>query len=637
MKLPQIPYNRSIMRPEVQTEFHGLNHNIFAKDGELYSTINMTARHFPLLATRDKRVTIGNAISKPRGLAAQDDLVWISDKSLYIGGVLKATSELIADTEHQFAFMGNLVIIFPERLIYDATTQTLNYMGALTTYEHPVFTNGTIYGESAYANTMYLPNAVGLDAIFKPGDALTITGCETHSENNKMLIVREVGNKTLTFDENAFTLDPVWRWTPTNGILPGAITYFFTINGTSRQFDGPGESASIDYLEWDGTTLKVYYDNTADTIPVTEGSTGVELIFSQLDIVQYTEAGTVSIAREVPALDFICVNENRLWGCKGDIIYASKLGDPRNFNVFDGLDTDSWQSQTVDAGDFTACISYLGYPIFFKEHNIYKVHGDKPSNFQWTPSARFGVKAGCHKSLAVASETLFYVSPSGICAYNGGMPSVISEDLGVDKQWYYAVAGSDGLRYYVSMKERGDDPQHTPSHLYVYDTRYRTWHYEDGAGMQGFAYCHNALYGLIWGATDVAYLTYLCGEKPSTAVGSGNTEEASTGWEAEFADAYYYYKTTLSGSENKKGLLRLQIRCELDTAATMNIHVMYDSSGVWEQVYSLTATVKKSFNVPLILRRCDHFRLKFEGVTGTGSGARIYSITKVRYAGSNLQ
>ena len=37
---------------------------------------------------------------------------------------------------------------------------------------------------------------------------------------------------------------------------------------------------------------------------------------------------TLTIAREMPELDFICENENRLWGCKGDTVYASKLGDP---------------------------------------------------------------------------------------------------------------------------------------------------------------------------------------------------------------------------------------------------------------------------------------------------------------------
>ena len=84
-------------------------------------------------------------------------------------------------------------------------------------------------------------------------------------------------------------------------------------------------------------------------------------------------------------------------GCgaaKGDTVYASKLGDPFNWNVFDGLSTDSYAVDVGSAGDFTACCSYLGYPCMFKEEHIYKVYGDKPSNFQVMGSASWGWKRG---------------------------------------------------------------------------------------------------------------------------------------------------------------------------------------------------------------------------------------------------
>ena len=123
---------------------------------------------------------------------------------------------------------------------------------------------------------------------------------------------------------------------------------------------------------------------------------------------------TLTLKREIPNLDFICVNENRCWGCKGDTIYASKLGDPTNWNVFDGISTDSYAVDAGSDGDFTGCCSYLGYPVFFKEEHIYKVYGSRPSNFQLMGSATMGVKAGSHKTLAIAGETLYYLSRSGI-------------------------------------------------------------------------------------------------------------------------------------------------------------------------------------------------------------------------------
>ena len=139
-----------------------------------------------------------------------------------------------------------------------------------------------------------------------------------------------------------------------------------------------------------------------------------------------TEPGTVTLKRSVPDMDFVCTNENRVWGCKGDSIFASKLGDPYNWNVFDGLSTDAFSVESGTAGAFTACVSYLGYPCFFKEDKIFKMYGTIPTNFQLMSSAVLGVMKGSHKSLAVAGETLYYLSKVGIMAYSGGMPRCIS-------------------------------------------------------------------------------------------------------------------------------------------------------------------------------------------------------------------
>ena len=72
----------------------------------------------------------------------------------------------------------------------------------------------------------------------------------------------------------------------------------------------------------------------------------------------------LTIKREAPEMDFLCENENRLWGCKGDTIFSSKLGDPFNWNCFDGLATDSYAVDVGSEGDFTGAVSYLGYAVF---------------------------------------------------------------------------------------------------------------------------------------------------------------------------------------------------------------------------------------------------------------------------------
>ena len=79
---------------------------------------------------------------------------------------------------------------------------------------------------------------------------------------------------------------------------------------------------------------------------------------------------------------------------------------------------------------------------------------------------------GSGRSLAVAGEMMFYLSRSGPVAYSGGVPADIGTVFG--QPFKDGVGGSDGLRYYLSMKDGLND-----WHLFVYDTRTGLWYRED--------------------------------------------------------------------------------------------------------------------------------------------------------------
>lgn len=319
----------------------------------------------------------------------------------------------------------------------------------------------------------------------------------------------------------------------------------------------------------------------------------------------------LTLTRAIPDLDYICENENRLWGCKGDTVYASKLGDPFNWNVFDGVATDSFAVDVGSAGDFTGCCSYLGYPCFFKEENIYKVYGDKPSNFQVMGSASLGVEEGSHGSLAIAGEVLFYLSRTGIVAYSGGIPQSVAAPFGTDR-YRNAVAGSDGTKYYVSMQ--GADGGWT---LFVFDTRTNLWHKEDEREIVGFGW-NSELYFL-----DGEGSIWLNGN--ARTVPEGATPEEAVESMAEFGDF-------VEDDPNKKGTAKIQVRMELDAGASVTIYMQFDSDGVWREVKTLTTTVKRSFYLPIIPRRSDHFQIRFNG---TG-GWRLYTLVRENYSGSEL-
>jgi hypothetical protein len=604
MKLPQLD-ERSGLRPAVQTGFGGLDHNLSAGDGALYGMENLSGREFPLLVPRRRRGRTGT-LTAPGGIGALDEAWWVDGTGFYYGGTRRGS---VTPGQKQFAAMGSRVLIFPDKKYYDFAAEEFGSMeerwsGTLS------FRNGTYAGVSARANTLHAPGAAW---AFRAGDAVTVSGCVLHPENNKTVVVREAEGDELRFYENSFTLDTCRLFRAEDSLAAG--TYHFTPEDTALQFTLSAALSAGDTLSWDGSALTVRTGGASSALAVTPGSGGTELTFGEAPA-DYTESGTVTLLRSVPDLDCVCVNENRLWGCRGDTIYASALGDPFNFNVFDGLSTDSWQSGTVDAGDFTACISFMGYPIFFKEEAVYKVYGDRPDNFQWTPSARLGVRKGCSRSLAVAGETLFYLSRAGVCAYTGGIPAVISGALGADARWENASAGSDGVRYYVSMSDGASFS------LFVYDTRYKVWHREDASHALGFAF---------WDGS----LSMLCDDGNIWRLDGGKGEaEPPVSWMAEFADFTRFYAASETGSQNKKGLLRLQLRCALEAGSSVAVSVMYDSDGLWREIGSVTGpAAKRSYNLPLLLRRCDHFRLK---LTGVGESV-IYSLTEVKYSGSNLQ
>lgn len=340
-----------------------------------------------------------------------------------------------------------------------------------------------------------------------------------------------------------------------------------------------------------------------------------ENTFTLVDGKEYVEKGDLIIERKMPDLMFGFENENRMWGCTKDTICASKLGDITNWNVFDQLAGDAWQVTPSSPGQFTGGISYRGYPVIFKEDKVYKVYGSLPSNFEVVGGATLGLEEGSGNSLAVAGETLFYLSRTGIVAYTGGVPQPVSTMSLGQKRFRNAVAGSDGLKYYVSMQDEEGNWG-----LYVYDTQKKLWHKEDDAHVTHFALLDGILYAMTEAGTVMMLGDW-----------NGGTVDAITegkiSWEVEFNDF-------TDNSPNKKGIGKLQIRLSLEKDATFEIWIQYDSDGVWTKIDSITGQdPKRTYLTPVVPKRCDHCRLK---LTGEG-GCTIYSITRETYAGSEMR
>lgn len=532
MGLPPMAYDDNIKRV-LQESFGGYNHTVAAKDGELWDMTNLTSTAAPVLSTRERRYLL-TTLTKPNGIFAKDKLCWVDGTGFYYNGVYKGA---VTDSLKKFAAIGPYIIILPDKAFYNTDSDIFGSLEATWSGGSLSFQNGTIYGETAKANTIYA-SGVTWSSYFKPGDGVTISGCTTYTQNNKTAIIREISGNYMRFSENIFTL--------------------------------AGASGTTDY----------------------------------------TETGTLSVKRQMPDLDYILENENRLWGGKDDTIYASKLGDPFNFSVFDNISTDSYFVPTGSAGDFTAAKACFGYPVFFKPQHIHKVYGNMPSNFKPMGGANLGVMAGASESLAIASEVLYYLSGSGIVAYTGGIPTPMGRALGTER-YKNGVAGSDGLKYYISMQDTAD-----AWHLFVYDTQENLWHREDAKQVIGFAQTEN-LYML--DSTGKLWLIGSAVDVPESA-----TQEAAFSWSAEFAD--------FTDKEiRRRYLMKIQLRMDLEENATSSLYIQYDSNGTWIKLADFTETDKTLFVVPVRPRRADHYRLK---LTGTG-GMKLFAMAREYSTGSD--
>lgn len=458
---------------------------------------------------------------------------------------------------------------------------------------------------------------------FTPGELLTISGCSAEG-NNRSVVLQEIDGDTLRFDDGSLGTSSL---TPTADADGVTITREHAHPIVFRDGTIYGEEALANTIYCNCITWSEYF-REGDAVTISGCSIeannqtliireldGNEMRFYENSFTTGYDAGTeIQIKRSLPDLAFAFENENRLWGCVGNTIYASKLGDPYNFNVYDGLDTDSFAVDTGSRGDFTGGISYLGYPTFFKEDNIYKVYGSRPSNYELMSSATLGLAEGSGGSLAIAGETLFYLHRSGVCMFSGGIPSTVSRAFGA-RRYRNACGGSDGIKYYVSMQDTEDG-----WHLFVYDTQKGLWHEEDETQAVGFAELKGVLYALESGG-EIRIL------RSFTDCPEADEEEAFD-WSAEFTDF-------VDDSPNKKDLRKLQIRLDLEENASVKFWVQMDSSGEWvmPQGGEIREKGKRSYWLAIVPTRADHYRIK---LTGHG-GCKVYSISRDYSQGSEFR
>ena len=358
--------------------------------------------------------------------------------------------------------------------------------------------------------------------------------------------------------------------------------------------DGVRISGFTDGLENGSYLLQTVADDFLVLISVMDGS--------------FVHDGKITVERIAPDLDFICALDNRVWGCssKTHSVHASKLGDASNWEVFQGVSTDSYQAVLPSPGEFTGASADLGSVIFFKEEEIIRLYGSKPANFQLISYKMPGIEKGSSASLAYSESMLFYKGLSGVYVYDGSMPESVSAFLGANR-YKNAKAGAVNGKYYIAMEDVQGKQK-----LFVYDTHSGAWYRENSESIRYFARSGDELYfactdgktysvngGGLWFDKNEVLSTHLALSEKNVAW------LAETGW------------IRLDEPE-KQYVSALHIRFSMGTNASFTVYVQYSGEMFKRKIGEFSGKAEMQTRMLAVpVKRCDSARIRLEGTGET--------------------
>ena len=575
------------------TEFGGYNHSLKPREGEFFDTENITTDYYPIASGRKKRGIV-RRLNSPSGMTAKDSLIYADGADLYYNG--KKVDGLVLSTEKEkcpkkFVSMGAYLCIFPDNL-YLNTADMTDFGSMEMSWEAEESTSvkySICKGDGAEYGKTTVADEAPKDA--ENGDLWIDSSTDTH-------ILKQYSKNMNMWVE--------------------IVTVYVKIEakGIGQRIE-KGDGIRISGCKYSGENeyIKKQIEALNSTFTVKERGDNHIVVTGLLDET-YTQNGGVNVTRKVPKMDYVTECQNRLWGCYYGLedgktvneIFCCKLGDFKNWEVYSGISTDSFRASCGTDGVWTGAVTYLGYPLFFKENYVHKVYVSSGGAHQIVSMAIDGVQKGSDTSFAIVNDYLFYKSKTGINRFDGTQAVNISSDLG-NEQYCDAVGGRLGGKYYVSMKDINEK-----WHLFVYDVKRGLWIREDNTMALYFADIDNELYYIDGDSNEL-----------KTINGTEGKEEDKFPWKIVFGDIGYEYF-------QKKYLSRFNIRMSLEEDGWAEIYTEYDSNGIWEKRGTINGTgISRTFTLPIIPRRCDHIRIKIEG-----SGEfKLYSISKILEIGSD--
>ena len=584
--------------------FGGLNETYSCTEAEAGSSKNFSSRDFPALSTRIPRRRLRSVVQM-NGIYHLNGLLVAAGKNLiYNADETPQEAEFfwnaVADSKKKMVGMGTRVIIFPDKIAFDTRDRSVTKLGAvwdsggadvvLTPCDasgktYTVSGKGTKEPENPADGQLFLK----VNNIQKPYSSESVLEVYNEASGNWSAIELkwcriEAGGIGKNF--------AVWDTVTVSGVEDGDDLHWKELKG-DRIVTARGD----DWVQVQAEPGGDYFYGTL--------TKGREMLrWTGIDGKGATMEGNTDafrLERRVPDLDYLTECDNRLWGCaqNENVIYGCKLGDPTNWFSYRGIAADSYAVTVGSDGAFTGAATCMGYALFFKENTLHKLCGTKPSDFQLTSLRCRGVAKNAARSLCVLNETLYYLSPDGVMAWDGSIPTKVSAVLDASRlaNVQSAVGGALDGRYYLHISRTAGTQGQT--RLLVYDTERGLWHEEDVCSCD-MASTGGQLY--LWDGQA------LWAADPSRESDWQSTE----GVEQQVSFELVTGDIGQDGAEQRY-LSRLTLRLDAACASTVEVALSYDG-GPWETVASLTAReARRSYDLPLVPRRHSTLRLRLRG------------------------
>lgn len=587
-QLSEIDRERDMVR-----EFRGLNHNEVISDGQFYDMQNLSSDAYPVLTARKPR-TLCKTVTSGSRMSAGEHMAWCDGQHFYYNGAQKFACSM----PDSIVRMGAYFCLFPQGIVYNSHDDTVKNIA------ETVEVTGRIKIIPATIGT----NPDGTDNVWSLD--LQYQASVTAPENTKDLWI-DTGHNPVVLKQYSES-QKTWVSVPTMYLIFDCdISASSSIPISAFSKFQKGDAITISGLTGDFETINGSYivrKVSADWLVIDVNSYPAKITSTP-----EFKTMTLKVERTFPAMDYVCECGNRLFGCSTakHEIYASKLGDPLNWNVFSGISTDSYAATVGSPGSFTGIAAYRSNVLFFKEDMIHVLSGTRPANFQIDTLECRGMQKLSSNSSAVVNETLFYKSDSGIMAYSGNLPELVSDAFGDYNTGHVISAGTDGKKYYCCLVTSDDE-----CHLMVYDILRGIWIREDSVAVSDFAAVGNNLYMM----TDGKIYDLHTGT-------SGETGEA---WKDETLvdekDVMWYATTGAIGLDYpyEKYIAALMLRVQMDSGGTIRVETSYDEENNFVEVARITADKLRSVTLNIVPRRCDTMRIRLSG----RGRFKLYSISK---------